>query len=88
MRTSILILCGLALLLPIVAGQSRTAEPELWLPGPGGNPVDIDREVLWLDNPDVAGATGSSEVIGAFELECEIANDFMLEMDATIRKVT
>jgi len=88
MRTSVLVLCSATLLLPTVAGVSAASEPEMWLWGPGGNPADIEREVLWLDNPDFAGGAGSSEVIGAFDLWTEIANDFILEMDATIRKIT
>jgi len=88
MRTSILILCVAGLLVPIVAGLSQAAEPEMWLWGPGGNPADIDREVLWIDNPDFDEDVASSEVIGAYDLWSEIADDFTLETDATIRKVT
>jgi hypothetical protein len=58
------------------------------LPGPGGNPADIDREVLWLDNPDFAEYVYSSEVIGAYDLWTEIANDFVLDSDTTIRKIS
>jgi hypothetical protein len=72
----------------VVAGLSTAAEPEILLPGPGGDPAGIDRTVLWLDNPDFAANTGSSEIIGEFALETEIANDFILEFDATVRKVT
>jgi hypothetical protein len=72
----------------VVAGLSTAAEPEILLPGPGGNPGGYDREVLWLDNPDFSANTGSSEIIGEFALETEIANDFILEVDATVRKVT
>ena len=72
----------------VVAGLSMASEPEILLPGPGGNPADIDRTVLWLDNPDFAANTGSSEVIGSAALWSEIANDFILEVDATIMKVT
>jgi hypothetical protein len=72
----------------VVAGLSIAAEPEIMMPGPGGNPADIDRTVLWLDNPDFAGNSGSSEVINAFGLWSEIANDFILDVDATIQKVT
>jgi hypothetical protein len=72
----------------VVAGLSMAAEPEILLPGPGGNPAGIERTVLWLDNPDFAANTGSSEVIGEFALTSELANDFILEMDATIQKVT
>jgi len=88
MRTSILILCGLALLPVSWTGSSRAAEPEMWLWGHSGNPADIEREVLWLDNPDFHEDTGSSEVIGAYDLWSEIANDFTVSTDATIRKVT
>jgi hypothetical protein len=72
----------------VAAGLSMAAEPEIMVPGPGGNPAGIDRTVLWLDNPDFAANSGSSEIIGAYGLESEIANDFILEVEATIRQVT
>jgi hypothetical protein len=87
-RDIILIICVAALLLPMEAGVSGAAEPELTLPGPGGSPADIDREVLWLDNPDYEGQGMTSEVIGEYDIESEFANDFFLEQPATIRKVT
>lgn len=85
MRTLILTLC---LLTTAVAGQVLAIEPEILLPGPGGNPGGYDRTVLWLDNPDFDANTGSSEIIGTLGIETEIANDFLLETDATIMKVT
>ena len=84
-RTLLLYLCLQSMAL---AGLSMAAEPEILLPGPGGDPADIDRCVLWLDTPDFAANTGSSEIIGEYDLETEIANDFILEVDATIQKVT
>jgi hypothetical protein len=70
----------------LFVGASRAEEPEMYLPGPGGNPADsYDRE-LWLDNPDFAASVGSSEMIGAHGLETEIANDLTLEFDACILK--
>lgn len=87
-RASILILCGLALLLLTESRLCGATEPELWQPGRGGNPADINREVLWIDVPDFDAMCGGSEVIGEFNLESEIANDFLLESDATIRKIT
>ena len=88
MKGMTMILCVVSLLLPNVVGLSWAAEPESLSPGPGGNPADIDREVLWLDNPDFAALIASSEVIGILDLETEVANDFMIEVDATIRKIT
>lgn len=79
---------SVVVLLPIVTGLSWVDEPQIWLYGPGGNPADINREALWLDNPDFDTITGSSEVMSEYYLETEIANDFILELDATIRKVT
>ena len=45
------------------AGVSGAAEPEMWLWGPGGNPADIEREVLWVDNPDFAESVGGPPLI-------------------------
>jgi hypothetical protein len=72
----------------VVAGSSMAIEPEILLPGPGGNPGGIDRTVLWVDVPDFAANTGSSEIIGDYALETEIANDFILETPAVVMKVT
>jgi hypothetical protein len=72
----------------VLAGLSMAAEPEILLPGPGGDPGGYDREVLWLDNPDFSANTGSSEIIGEFALETEIANDFIVEVEVTPRKLT
>jgi hypothetical protein len=72
----------------LAVGLSAASEPELILPGPGGAPADIGREVLWIDNPDIAGNAITSEIIGEFDLESEYANDLFLEEAATIRKVT
>ena len=61
-------------------------DPTALLPGPGGNPADIEREVLWLDNPDFSANAGSSEIIAAFDMVSEIANDFLLEVDASVQR--
>jgi hypothetical protein len=76
------------LLLPVEASVSRASELEMGLLGPGGNPADIEREVLWLDVPDFWATAATSEVIGAFDFWTEIASNFPLESDATVRKVT
>jgi hypothetical protein len=81
-------LCLLLTLTAAAAGLSAAAEPEIILPGPGGSPADIDREVLWIDTPDIAGNAVTSEIISEYGLESEYANDLFLEQPATIRKVT
>ena len=50
-RTAIEIISLVALLLPSVAGLSVAAEPEMFLPGSGGNTSSIGT-YLWMDNPD------------------------------------
>jgi hypothetical protein len=72
----------------VVSGLSIASEPEILMPGPGGNPGGYDRTVLWLDNPDYDANAGSSEQILEFGLESEIANDFILDFSATVQKVT
>ena len=72
----------------VVSGLSIAAEPEILMPGPGGNPAGYDRTVLWLDNPDFDANAGSSEIMGEFGLESEVANDFILDVAATVQKVT
>jgi hypothetical protein len=72
-----------------VAGLSL-AEGE-FLPfflGSGGDPWQGAREVLWINNPDFASNGLSSEVIDEYDLETETADDFLVDADATIRKVT
>jgi hypothetical protein len=72
----------------VAAGTVIAEEPTILHPGPGGDPGGIDREVLWVDTPDFAGNAGSSEVIGDYDLISEIANDFILEVPATIEKMS
>lgn len=67
--------------------ESGTTEPELFLSGIGGSPAGYDPTVLWLDNPDFAASTVSSEVLGPSGNATEVANDFVLEQPATIQKV-
>ena len=54
--------------------------------GGGGPPVIVEsgRDVCWSEPADLNGLIASSEVIGEFGLESEIANDFLLTTDATI----
>ncbi len=85
MRTVILSFCLFVLLWPRL---SAATELEAFAPGPGGEPPDIDREVVWLDNPDPAGDLGSSEIIAEYDLESEIANDFLIEVETTICRIT
>ncbi len=66
------------------SGAVLASNPELFGPAPGGPPMGGDREVCWSEPDDPAGNIGSSEVIGAFALETEIANDFFFTTDETI----
>ena len=72
----------------LAAGRSAAGEPELIHPGPGGDPADFGREVLWIDPPDYAGNAITSEIISEYGLESEYANDLFLDEPATVRKVT
>ncbi len=58
--------------------------PTLFGAAPGGPPIGSDREVCWSEPGDETQNIGSSEVIGAFALETEIANDFFFTSDQTI----
>jgi hypothetical protein len=57
------------------------SEPPLLHAGGGGNnpydPADGDGVVCWSQGPNLDGLIASSEVIGAFGLETELANDFL-----------
>jgi hypothetical protein len=77
-----------ALSLATGTGPSNAGEPELWRPGTGGNPADIEREVLWLDAPDFDEQVASSEVMSEYDFWTEAASAFLLEADAAVRKVT
>jgi hypothetical protein len=78
----------LSLSLVLVGLSWAGGEPTIGLPGPGGNPADINRDVLWLDPPDFLANTITSEVIGEHNLTTEIANDFLLEGATTVQRVT
>jgi len=52
--------------------------------GSGHNYVPGTREVCWSNPADLNDAKISSEIIGAFGLETELVNDFMLAADATV----
>jgi hypothetical protein len=83
MRTAVVFFClGLA-----AAGPSKAREPEFYLPGEGGNPLDVQLRAIWIDNPDFSAPVVSSEVILGFDLETEVANDFVIEEHAVAREV-
>jgi hypothetical protein len=75
------------LALGLAAGSAYAEEfPVLSGGGGGMNPLGYDREVIWEDTPNLDGLIGSSEQILEYGLESEIANDFLVEFDATICK--
>jgi hypothetical protein len=63
----------------ILTGSAAAVEPVQSAGGGGDRPLELDpdREVCWSQGPNLDGLIASSEVIGAFGLETEIANDFL-----------
>ncbi len=55
--------------------------------GRGPSTVTGSRDVAWLQEADLSGHLGSSEVIGAYGFETEIANDFLLGMTGVITSI-
>jgi hypothetical protein len=69
----------------VVAGSALAINPSLMAGGGGTqNIVNSGRNVVWSEPVDLEGLIASSEVIGQFALETEIANDFYLTSDATL----
>jgi hypothetical protein len=62
----------------VVGGGALAANPSLSAGGGGMNVLDTGRNVAWSEPPNLDGLIASSEVIGDFGLESEIANDFVL----------
>lgn len=78
---------ALALSLGLIAGAA-VAAPVPYSPSVAGhNYVPGGRDVLWSEPADLNAAKISSEIIAAFGLESELANDFVLGAAATITKV-
>ena len=74
----------LALSMVFAGAVLAEEQPVLMHAGPGGGTYDSDRAVVWSDPPDPAGNIGSSEIILDFQLESELANDFIIETETTI----
>jgi hypothetical protein len=75
----VLVLCALA------AGFVHAADPLLFSPAVGGhNYVPGGRDICWSEPADLNDAKISSEIIGAYGLESEVANDFMVPDDTLI----
>jgi hypothetical protein len=68
----------------VVAGNAWGANPELSAGGGGMNVLDSGREVLWSEPPNLNGLIVSSEIIADSGLESEIANDFVVTVDAVL----
>lgn len=68
----------------VCTGLAFASNPAMFGPAPGGDPIGGDRDVCWSEPGDESQNAGSSEVIGAFALESEIANDFFFNSDQTV----
>ncbi len=77
---------ALVLVLSFVAtGGALAVNPSLMAGGGGTqNVLNSGRDTYWSEPPDLEGLIASSEVIGQFGLETEIANDFYLTQNATV----
>ncbi|MBD3161692.1 MAG: hypothetical protein GF346_05495 [Candidatus Eisenbacteria bacterium] len=81
---------GLAFLLVVVlAGPAVGSEPVQMHPGPGGDPLEVPSQEgeIWLQVPDLAGNLASSEIIEEYDLDTEIANDFVVEESVELTTV-
>jgi hypothetical protein len=70
-----------ALSMVSVAASRQAGSPVSHAGGGGTLPGGAGRDVVWTDEVNLEGLIASSEVIGLYGLESEIANDFMLEFD-------
>jgi hypothetical protein len=62
----------------IAAGGALAVNPSLSAGGGGMNVLDTGRFEIWSEPPNLDGLIASSEVIGEFSLETELANDFFI----------
>jgi hypothetical protein len=76
----------IVLCLMLIAGVAM-ARPVLYSPVTTGHKwVPSSRDVCWSEPADLADAKITSEIIAAFGLESEIANDFVVGANTTITK--
>lgn len=66
------------------AGATLGANPTPFAPPPGGAPIDGGRDICWSQPGDPNENIGSSEVIGAYGLVSELANDFLLDWSSLL----
>ena len=70
------------LALGLIAGSVAAEDYPILSAGGGGfTPLDGERDVIWIDPPNLEGLIGSSEQILAQGLESELANDMIVEVD-------
>ncbi len=74
------------LAMSFVAASSAWAMTPIMFVGPSGPPniAGSSRDACWSEPPDLEGLIASSEIIGQYGLETEVANDFILESAETI----
>jgi hypothetical protein len=74
------------LAMSFVAASGAWAMTPIMSVGPSGphNTIDSNRDACWSEPPDLDGLIATSEIIGQFGLESEVANDFHLANDEII----
>ncbi len=68
----------------VVPGAALAINPSLSAGGGGMNVVDSGRSVCWSQPANLGGLIASSEIIGHFGIETELANDFFLTNGGSI----
>lgn len=75
-----------ALLLSVaLTGIAAASSPIPFSPRSGeANIIPDDRDLCWDEPGDLSGVKVSSEIIAAYALESEVANDFIFDSDACL----
>lgn len=73
----------------VLSSTAVASEPVMWHISDGGRQYALPDTfaTVWIQEPDLNGTAGSSEVIGQYNLETEIADDFLFDEATSITAV-